>query len=90
MEGVKRLYRWLINDQEERNKVREISGNEYPGECCIFKEFFGAQSDGNSMVLSKVMQKKKSLISSMPRRAKRTVISQGKPGKQWVQGRKVR
>lgn len=42
VEGVKLLYQRLINDQEERNKVRKLSGNECPGEFCFFKEFFGA------------------------------------------------
>lgn len=55
--------------RKKEKKVRKISGNEYPRECYFFKELLGAQSDRDSMVLSKVMQKH-CLISSRPRKVK--------------------
>lgn len=42
---------------KKRRKKGKKDFCEYPGECYFFKELFGAQSDRDSMVLSKVMQK---------------------------------
>lgn len=42
MAKVKHSYRWITNVQEEREKVRKISGRECPGECCFFSKLLGA------------------------------------------------
>ena len=42
MAGVEYVYGWIINAQEPRKKVRNISWNGCLGECDFFKELLGA------------------------------------------------